>query len=89
MERCERDLHSDIGGYFHRYRRSDKRNSGVTHTIDHAVDGERDNIDGTFSNQTRSERLVISFRRTQCKRVSNATGDAYHSDGRLLVVLLQ
>ena len=67
----------------------DQRNNGLTHKIDPAIDGERE-----FVNQTLSETgLVIA--RTHVTPANplitakTATGGEFHSDGRILVLVLK
>ncbi|MGO9404129.1 MAG: LssY C-terminal domain-containing protein [Terriglobales bacterium] len=67
----------------------DQRNNGVTHKIDPAIDGERE-----FVNQTLSGTGLVSARGhvvpphpvTDAK---TATGGGFHSDGRILVLVLK
>ncbi len=67
----------------------DKRNNSVTHKIDPAVDGERDNIGSSLqkANKTKTVSYYLPLNPVQDAR--NATGDGYHSDGKLLVIFLQ
>lgn len=67
----------------------DKRNNNVTHKIDPAVDGERDNIGSSLQKTNRVKTLSYYLPRDPVQGAKNATGDAYHSDGRLLVIQLQ
>jgi LssY C-terminus len=67
----------------------DQRNNGVTHKIDPAVDGERE-----YVNQTLSETGLVSARAhvtptTRLTLAKTATGGAFHSDGRILVLVLK
>jgi LssY-like putative type I secretion system component LssY len=67
----------------------DRRNNNVTHKIDPAVDGERDNI-GTSLQKTKLAKCMSYYLPPNpVQEAKNATGDGYHSDGRLLVVFLQ
>jgi hypothetical protein len=67
----------------------DQRNNGVTHKIDPAIDGERE-----FVNQTLSGTGLVAARGhvlpphpvTEAK---TATGGGFHSDGRILVLVLK
>jgi len=67
----------------------DQRNNGVTHKIDPAIDGEREFVNATLS----STGLVI--RRTHVTpsapliEARTATGGTFHSDGRILVLVLK
>jgi len=67
----------------------DKRNNNVTHKIDPAVDGERDNIGSSLQNANKAKTLSYYLPPNPVQNAKNATGDGYHSDGRLLVVFLQ
>jgi LssY C-terminus len=67
----------------------DQRNNGVTHKIDPAIDGEREYVNDTLS----STGLVIQ--RTHVTpsdaliEAKTATGGSFHSDGRILVLILK
>ena len=67
----------------------DKRNNNVTHKIDPAVDGERDNIGGSLQKANKAKMLMYYLPPNPVQDAKNATGDGYHSDGRLLVIFLQ
>jgi hypothetical protein len=67
----------------------DKRNGSVTHKIDPAVDGERDNIGGSLQKASKAKTLTYYLPPNPVQDAKNATGDGYHSDGRLLVIFLQ
>ena len=67
----------------------DKRNNSVTHKIDPAVDGERDNIGSSLQKANKAKTLSYYLPPNPVQEAKNATGDGYHSDGRLLVVFLQ
>jgi len=66
----------------------DKRNNNVTHKIDPAVDGERDNIGMSIQKTNKAKTFSYYLPPNPVQEAKNATGDGYHSDGRLLVVLL-
>ena len=66
----------------------DKRNNSVTHKIDPAVDGERDNIGSSLQKTNMIRTLSYYLPPNPVQDAKNATGDGYHSDGRLLVVVL-
>jgi hypothetical protein len=67
----------------------DQRNGKVTHKIDPAVDGERNNI-GDSLGQAGKVRVMYYFMPTAPVQESkNATGGGFHSDGRVLVIFLQ
>jgi LssY-like putative type I secretion system component LssY len=67
----------------------DKRNNSVTHKIDPAVDGERDNIGSSLQKADKAKTLNYYLPPDPVQDAKNATGDGYHSDGKLLVVFLQ
>jgi hypothetical protein len=67
----------------------DKRNGNVTHKIDPAVDGERDNIGSSLQKANKVKTLSYYLPPNPVQEAKNATGDSYHSDGRLLVIFLQ
>ena len=67
----------------------DKRNGMVTHKIDPGVDGERDNIGSSLQKANKTKTLSYYLPPNPVQDAKNATGDGYHSDGRLLVVFLQ
>jgi hypothetical protein len=67
----------------------DQRNNGLTHKIDPAIDGEREYVNDTLSETglvvqrahvTPSEPLLTA---------KTATGGEFHSDGRILVLVLK
>jgi hypothetical protein len=67
----------------------DKRNGSVTHKIDPAVDGERDNIGSSLQKANKTKTLSYYLPPNPVQEAKNATGDGYHSDGKLLVIFLQ
>ncbi len=67
----------------------DQRNGKVTHKIDPAVDGERDNIGQTLQTSGKVKSLDYYLPPDSVQGAKNATGGGYHSDGRILVVVLQ
>lgn len=67
----------------------DKRNGSVTHKIDPAVDGERDNIGNTLQKVSKAKTLTYYLPKDAVQDARNATGDGYHSDGKVLVIFLQ
>jgi LssY-like putative type I secretion system component LssY len=67
----------------------DKRNNSVTHKIDPAVDGERDNIGSSLQKANKAKTLAYYLPPDPVQDAKNATGDGYHSDGKLLVIFLQ
>ena len=67
----------------------DQRNNGVTHKIDPAIDGEREYVDGTLSGTgliSLRDHVAPSDPLTTAK---TATGGEFHSDGRILVLVLK
>ena len=67
----------------------DQRNGRVTHKIDPAVDGERDNIGATLQKAGKAKSMSYYLPPDPVQDAKNATGGGYRSDGRLLVVTLQ
>jgi LssY C-terminus len=67
----------------------DQRNGSVTHKIDPAVDGERDNIGATLQKGAKVKSLTYYLPPDPVQDARNATGGGYHSDGRILVIQLQ
>lgn len=67
----------------------DQRNNGVTHKIDPAIDGEREYVDNTLS----STGLVIQRDHVTppdpLTTAKTATGGEFHSDGRIVVLVLK
>ena len=67
----------------------DERNNSVTHKIDPAVDGEREYVNDTLS------RTGLVVQRTHVTppdpltEANTATGGGFHSDGRILVLVLK
>ncbi len=67
----------------------DQRNNGLTHKIDPAIDGEREYVNDTLS----STGLVVQ--RTHVTppnpltMAKTATGGEFHSDGRILILVLK
>jgi LssY C-terminus len=67
----------------------DQRNNGVTHKIDPAIDGEREYVNGTLSGTglvVRRDHVTPTDALTTAK---TATGGEFHSDGRILVLVLR
>lgn len=67
----------------------DQRNNGVTHKIDPAIDGEREYVNDTLS----STGLVMARSHVTpanpLTEAKTATGGSFHSDGRILVLVLK
>jgi hypothetical protein len=66
----------------------DQRNGKVTHKIDPAVDGERQNIADSFHKSGKAKSMTYYLPPSPVQDARNATGGGYHSDGRILVVFL-
>jgi hypothetical protein len=67
----------------------DERNNGVTHKIDPAIDGEREYVNDTLSGTglvAAREHVTPASPLTEAK---TATGGSFHSDGRILVLVLK
>lgn len=67
----------------------DQRNNGVTHKIDPAIDGEREYVNGTLSGTgfvAKRDHVTPDDPLTTAK---TATGGEFHSDGRILVLVLK
>jgi hypothetical protein len=67
----------------------DQRNGNVTHKIDPAVDGERDNIGATLQKAGKVKSLNYYLPPDPVMGAKNATGGGYHSNGQILVIQLQ
>jgi hypothetical protein len=67
----------------------DQRNNGITHKIDPAIDGEREFVSETLSGTG----LVIARDHVTPKHplteAKTATGGSFHSDGRVVVLVLK
>jgi hypothetical protein len=67
----------------------DQRNNGVTHKIDPAIDGEREYVNGTLAGTghvVQRDHVTPADPLTTAK---TATGGEFHSDGRILVLMLR
>lgn len=67
----------------------DQRNGKVTHKIDPAVDGERDNIGESLQKAGQVKVMSYFTPADPVQESKNATGGGFHSDGRVLVIVLQ
>ena len=67
----------------------DQRNGKVTHKIDPAVDGERDNIGDSLEKAGKVKMMTYFLPSDPVQESKNATGGGFHSDGRVLVIFLQ
>jgi hypothetical protein len=67
----------------------DQRNNGLTHKIDPAIDGEREYVNQTLTGTG----LVVSRNHVSPKQAlttaKTATGGEFHSDGKILVLVLK
>ena len=67
----------------------DQRNNGLTHKIDPAIDGEREYVNQTLS----STGLVVARGHltpsSPLTTAKTATGGEFHSDGRILALILK
>jgi LssY C-terminus len=67
----------------------DQRNNGVTHKIDPAIDGEREYVNSTLSETGfvfKRDHVTPPNALTEAK---TATGGTFHSDGRVVVLVLK
>ena len=67
----------------------DQRNNGLTHKIDSDIDGEREYVNGTLSGTglvMQRDHIAPADPLTTAK---TATGGEFHSDGRILVLVLK
>ena len=67
----------------------DQRNNGVTHKIDPTIDGEREYVNGTLSGTglvVQRDHVTPADPLTTAK---TATGGEFHSDGRIVVLVLR
>jgi hypothetical protein len=67
----------------------DHRNNGVTHKIDPAIDGEREYVNGTLSGTGLVEQRDHITPADPLTTAKTATGGEFHSDGRILVLVLR
>lgn len=66
----------------------DQRNNGVTHKIDPAIDGEREYVNQTLSGTGLVAARTHVVPTTPITEAKTATGGGFHSDGRILVLVL-
>lgn len=66
----------------------DQRNNGVTHKIDPAIDGEREYVNQTLSGTGLVAARTHVVPTTPITDAKTATGGGFHSDGRILVLVL-
>jgi len=67
----------------------DQRNNGVTHKIDPAIDGEREYVNGTLSETGLVDQRDHVVPPDPLTTAKTATGGEFHSDGRILVLVLR
>jgi hypothetical protein len=67
----------------------DQRNNGVTHKIDPAIDGEREYVDGTLSGTGLVMQRDHATPADPLTTAKTATGGEFHSDGRIVVLVLK
>jgi hypothetical protein len=67
----------------------DERNNGVTHKIDPAIDGEREYVNDTLSNTGLVAARDHVTPASPLMEAKTATGGSFHSDGRVLVLVLK
>ncbi|HXW57708.1 MAG TPA: LssY C-terminal domain-containing protein [Candidatus Cybelea sp.] len=66
----------------------DQRNNGLTHKIDPAIDGEREYVNDTLSATGLVARRTHVAPSEPLTTAKTATGGEFHSDGRILVLVL-
>jgi LssY C-terminus len=67
----------------------DQRNNGVTHKIDPAIDGEREYVNDTLSSTGLVAQRTHVTPPDPLTEAKTATGGSFHSDGRILVLVLK
>jgi hypothetical protein len=67
----------------------DQRNNGVTHKIDPAIDGEREYVNNTLSGTGFVIQRTHVTPTSPLTEAKTATGGGFHSDGRILVLVLK
>jgi hypothetical protein len=66
----------------------DERNNGLTHKIDPAIDGEREYVNDTLSETGLVAQRTHVTPADPLTEAHTATGGTFHSDGRILVLVL-
>jgi LssY C-terminus len=66
----------------------DVRTGKLTHKIDPNVDAERENLATGLQKSSKTKSMTYYLPPSPVQEAKNASGGSYHSDGRLLVVLL-
>lgn len=67
----------------------DQRNNGLTHKIDPAIDGEREYVNDTLSETGLVVQRAHVMPSDPLLTAKTATGGEFHSDGRILVLVLK
>jgi hypothetical protein len=67
----------------------DQRNNGITHKIDPAVDDEREYVNATLAATGLVAQLAHVTPPDPVSDAKTATGGSFHSDGRILVMVLK
>jgi hypothetical protein len=67
----------------------DQRNDGLTHKIDPAIDGERKFVNDTLSGTGFVIERTHVTPKDPLTEAKTATGGTFHSDGRILVLVLK
>ncbi len=67
----------------------DQRNNGLTHKIDPSIDGEREYVNDTLSETGLVVQRAHVMPSDPLKTAKTATGGEFHSDGRILVLVLK
>jgi hypothetical protein len=67
----------------------DERNSKLTHKIDPAIDGEREYVNDTLSRTGLVTQRTHLTPADPVTTASTATGGSFHSDGRILVLVMK
>lgn len=67
----------------------DQRNNGLTHKIDPAIDGEREYVNNTLSGTGLVIQRAHVTPANALTTAKTATGGEFHSDGRVLVLVLK
>ena len=67
----------------------DQRNHRITHQIDPAIDGEREYVNTTLSGTGLITGRTHVTPANPLKEAKTATGGSFHSDGRILVLVLE
>ena len=67
----------------------DQRNNGLTHKIDPAIDGEREYVNDTLTNTGLVVQRAHVTPPDALLTAKTATGGEFHSDGRILILVLK